>query len=71
MGLLGTLLVGILLADARTTRQTRRANERLEACQVADELLRAWWSDWDLWKNFPRGGSGAVPNGDRRSKRRR
>jgi prepilin-type N-terminal cleavage/methylation domain-containing protein len=60
MGILGALLVGILLADTRTSGQTRRANERIEACKAADELLRTWWFDWSGGKEFPRGGSGAV-----------
>ena len=37
--LLGSLLVGILLADSRQRRQTWRGERRIKACAIADELL--------------------------------
>jgi len=55
--LLGSLLVGILLADARQRRQTWRAGRRIEACAVADELLEQWWRQPD---SLPRSDSGSV-----------
>lgn len=59
MALLGTLLVSVMLAGMRFQQQTRRAEQRINACQMADELLTQWWKKPDA---FPREDSGAVPN---------
>jgi hypothetical protein len=56
--LLGTMLVSILLARVQLGQQYRHAQASLEACQMLDGLLRAWWADAD---NFPRAGKGSVP----------
>jgi hypothetical protein len=55
--LLGTLLVGILLADGRLRHQAANAERRVEACAIADELLRTWWRKPD---EFPRRDEGEV-----------
>ena len=41
--ILGTLLVSVLLAGSRLTVQGHRAEKRVEACRIADELLSTWW----------------------------
>ena len=58
MALLGSLLVGILLAGARLARQQGRAERRIEAAGIADALLVGWWAKRD---EFPRADAGAVP----------
>ena len=58
MALLGTLLVSILVASGRMRKQSHAADLRVEACRMADDLLATWWQDR---KNFPRSGSGDVP----------
>lgn len=40
--LLGVLLAGVVVASARHTRQTRLAQDRLAALEVADRLLTDW-----------------------------
>jgi len=55
--ILGTLLVGILTADSRQRRQTWRAERRIEACAIADELLEGWWPKRD---KLPRASTGRV-----------
>ena len=42
VGLLGTLLVSILLANDRLGMQSRHADQRMEACVIAQEFLSAW-----------------------------
>jgi hypothetical protein len=42
--LLGTLLAAIVIADARLKTQIRTSELRVEACDVADEWLRAMWA---------------------------
>jgi hypothetical protein len=42
--LLGTLLAAIIIADARLKTQIRASELRVEACDVADEWLRAMWA---------------------------
>ena len=56
--LLGTLLVTILVARAKLTAQGRRAELRIEACRLADELLESWWPDR---RKIPRNGTGRIP----------
>ena len=55
--MLGVLLVGIVMANWRLTRQRNAAAELAHACEIADRLLEKWWSDLD---SFPRQDSGAV-----------
>ena len=57
LALLASLLVGLLLAKARYTRQSALADRRLEAVRAADRLLSEWWADP---ARFPRRGAGRV-----------
>jgi len=57
MAILGGVLVTMLMGQARLVAQQARADERLEACRLADRLLEDWWQDPD---SFPRNDSGAV-----------
>lgn len=50
LALLGSVLVGILLARAACMRQMARSNRRLEAVAAADALLTAWHQDPALFK---------------------
>ncbi|MBS3822134.1 MAG: hypothetical protein KGY81_10275 [Phycisphaerae bacterium] len=45
IAILGTLLVGIVLARARHTHQYARAQSTQAAVEAADELLSGWWLD--------------------------
>lgn len=54
----GSLVAAILIADTRLTGQSRRAGERVKACQVADTLLSVWWQDRE---KLPRNDTGDVP----------
>ena len=58
MVLLGTLLVWIILADARATAQAHKASVRLQACRIAEGLLQEWWPNR---RQFPRQGNGEPP----------
>src|SRR4051812_8008804 len=60
LALLGTLLVGVLLAKAKFTRQAATADRKLQAVSAADELLVAWRQDPLA---LPRDGVGTVPGG--------
>lgn len=42
--ILGTLLVGIVLAKSRHTRQRADALSTVQAVQLSDALLSRWWS---------------------------
>lgn len=58
LALLATLLVALLLAKARYTRQAAQAERRLQAVAAADALLATWQRDP---RAIPRtGGSGAL-----------
>jgi len=61
MALLGSLLVGIILAGARLARQQGRAERRIEAAGIADALLAGWWANRD---EFPRADAGDIPGRD-------
>ena len=61
MALLGTLLVSIVMATSRLTAQSHLATRRVQAYQVADELLTEWWNDLE---NIPRNQSAMVPGYD-------
>ena len=56
--LLGSLLVSILIGASRLQAQAARAERRIEACRVADGLLKGWWAKRD---EFPREARGTVP----------
>lgn len=58
LAILGTLLVSVLLAEARCRRQSAGARQRLESCRAADALLEQWWRDPG---ELPRSGQGDVP----------
>jgi hypothetical protein len=53
---LGTLLVSILVARTQLERQDRRAQDRLAACAILDDLLAQWRDDPAA---APSGGQGA------------
>jgi len=55
--ILGTLLTALVLANARLTAQTIAAGSRLEACRIAEDLLRDWTTSED---GVPRSGSGEI-----------
>lgn len=59
IAILGTLLVGVLSAKSRFTRQFRDAQRREQAVRAADVLLESWWADV---KHFPRNDHGVVEN---------
>jgi prepilin-type N-terminal cleavage/methylation domain-containing protein len=43
--ILGTILVGVVLARSRHTRQIRLAERKALAVRQADALLTGWWTD--------------------------
>ena len=55
--LLSTLLVAVVMARGRYVHQSVSAERRLEAVEVADELLTQWWQDPAA---FPVDDSGTV-----------
>jgi type II secretory pathway pseudopilin PulG len=57
LALLATLLVALLLAKARYTRQAAGADRRLRAVAAAEVLLTGWRQDA---RSLPRSGSGGV-----------
>jgi len=57
MALLGTLLVSALLANGRLRVQAHRAERRVQACEIADGLLKEWWKKPS---ELPRSGAGDV-----------
>lgn len=57
MAILGGVLVTMLIGQARLMAQQARADDRLEACRLADALLESWWRDRD---RFPRNESGTI-----------
>lgn len=44
LAILGTVLVGLIMAKARHTRQSAQASQYIEACAIADQLLESWWA---------------------------
>lgn len=58
MALLGGLLVTLIVAGGRFSRQRGRAARCLEATALADRLLESWWDDLE---EFPRHDRGDVP----------
>jgi hypothetical protein len=57
MTILGTLLAGIIVADARLIRHSGQAGRQVEACEIADGLLETWWAKKET---FPRNAAGEV-----------
>ena len=59
LAILGSLLTTAVFAKARYTRQWNRANQQLEAIEMADALLTNWWTDPTT---FPRSDTGEASN---------
>lgn len=57
IALLGTLLVGIVMAKSRHTHQWSKAQRKLQAVQAADSMLSSWWADA---RSIPREGEGQI-----------
>ena len=57
LALLATLVVALLTARGKVTRQYAGAERRLAAVRVADELLAEWWKEP---KRFPRTDTGRA-----------
>ncbi len=47
IAILGTILVGIVLAKSRHTRQLALSQRRAQAVLIADELITNWWISED------------------------
>ena len=45
ISILGVILVGIVMAKSRHTRQLATAQRQLLAAHLADELIARWWAD--------------------------
>lgn len=61
MAILGTLLVGIVMARARFTRQSADTLRTERAVRATDELIAQWWAGDD---GVPIGQSGEMSAGD-------
>lgn len=48
IAILGTILVGIVMAKSRHTAQLASAERRMAAVTVADELIASWWLGEDI-----------------------
>ena len=57
LAILSTVLVGLIMAKARHSRQSTEASERIEACHLADQLLQLWWTGPD---GVPTNSSGPI-----------
>ena len=60
LALLGSLLVGLLLARIALSRQRTQADQRLEAVEGCDRLLSAWQASG---QKVPHRSSGRANNG--------
>ena len=58
IAILGTLLVGIVLARTQHTRQLALATRKDAAIQAADELIASWWTNQE---GIPINSSGYIP----------
>ena len=56
VAILGTILVGVVLAKSRHTHQLALAERKMAAVRAADELIAGWWTG----SGVPIGGSGMV-----------
>lgn len=61
VAILGVILVGTVLANARHTRQLALAEQRSAAIRATDALLMQWWSSPD---GIPVNERGAVADSD-------
>lgn len=62
LAILGTLLVGIVLAKSRYNDQLRHARAQAGAVERADQLIARWWASPG---GVPVGEEGVLPGGDR------
>ena len=58
IAILGTLLVGIVLAKSRLTGQVARTRQVERAVRLTDALISRWWADPD--RGVPVGASGTF-----------
>jgi type II secretory pathway pseudopilin PulG len=58
LAITGSVLVAILLAQARFAAQMGRAQAKQEAVVVAEQLLEGWWSDLEHFPIDARGAAG-------------
>ena len=56
--LMASLLVAMLLAMSRMNIQSRRAEDRVQACAVLDSLMQQWWRNQ---RRLPQNQFGQVP----------
>lgn len=47
LAILGTVLIGLVIAKAKHKHQSALAIQRIEACQIAEQILQDWWSSSD------------------------
>jgi|WetSurMetagenome_2_1015567.scaffolds.fasta_scaffold593876_2 hypothetical protein len=57
IAILGSVLVGVVLASARLTHQAAEARRQAVAVRAADELITRWWTSKE---GVPVGSEGAV-----------
>jgi len=57
VAILGASLVSLVITSAKLTVQSRRAQDRIVACEIAESQLRSWWQDP---RKLPRNASGGV-----------
>jgi|GEM_PF-1054369 len=61
IAILGTLLVGVVLAKSRHTRQAALAQTKMQAVLLTDELIAGWWDSAD---GVPIGDEGVLSKAD-------
>lgn len=61
IAILGTLLVGVVLAKSRHTRQAALAQTKMQAVLLTDELIAGWW---DSIEGVPIGDEGGFTETD-------
>lgn len=61
IAILGTLLVGVVLAKSRHTRQAALAQNKMQAVVLTDELIAGWW---DRPEGVPASDSGVLSEED-------
>ncbi|MBX2851120.1 MAG: type II secretion system GspH family protein [Phycisphaeraceae bacterium] len=61
IAILGTLLVGVVLAKSRLTRQSGAAQDTMQAVRLSDSLLANWWSQPE---GVPVGSAGVLSESD-------
>ena len=60
VAILGTILVGVVLARSRHTHQLALAGRQRQVVRVADELIAGWWAG----SGVPINASGKIPGHD-------